>query len=86
MFTPVPNVGGPAPSIACRQLAMILALFALTLAAVSAQNYSIDWHNIAGGGGTSTGGVHSDSGTIGQEDAGGPMTGGSFRSRAVSGA
>ena len=40
--------------------------------------YSIDWHTIAGGGGTSTGGVYSVSGTIGQPDAGGPMTNGQY--------
>ncbi|MGH8024766.1 MAG: hypothetical protein ACRED1_14345, partial [Limisphaerales bacterium] len=44
----------------------------------SAQNYSIDWHKIAGGGGTSSGGNYSISGTIGQHDAGGPMTGGNY--------
>ena len=44
----------------------------------SGQSYSIDWYKIAGGGGTSTGGVYSVSGTIGQHDAGGPMTGGNF--------
>src|SRR5258706_1821785 len=43
-----------------------------------AQNYSINWYTIAGGGGTSTGGVYSVSGTIGQHDAGGPMTGGNY--------
>ena len=43
-----------------------------------AQNYSIDWYKVAGGGGTSTGGVYTVSGTIGQHDAGGPMTGGNF--------
>jgi len=43
-----------------------------------AQSYSIDWYKIAGGGGTSTGGVYSVSGTIGQHDAGGPLTGGSY--------
>jgi hypothetical protein len=42
----------------------------------SAQSYSIDWYKIASGGGTSTGGVYSASGTIGQPDAGGPLTGG----------
>src|SRR4051812_20687 len=46
-------------------------------AAVQAQNYSIDWFSIDGGGGTSTGGVYSVSGTIGQADAG-HMTGGNF--------
>lgn len=40
--------------------------------------YSIDWSKIAGGGGTSTGGVYGVSGTIGQHDAGGPMTNGSY--------
>lgn len=43
-----------------------------------AQNYSIEWHTIDGGGGTSTGGVYSVSGTIGQPDAGGPMTNGTY--------
>ena len=42
------------------------------------QSYSIDWFKIAGGGGTSTGGVYSVTGTIGQHDAGGPMTGGNY--------
>lgn len=35
----------------------------------SAQSYSIDWYKISGGGGTSTDGVYSVSGTIGQHDA-----------------
>ena len=43
-----------------------------------AQSYSIDWYKIAGGGGTSTGGVYSASGTIGQPDASGAMTGGNY--------
>jgi hypothetical protein len=43
-----------------------------------AQQYSIDWYKIAGGGGTSTGGTYQVSGTIGQQDAGGPMTGGNY--------
>ena len=43
-----------------------------------AQQYSIDWYKIAGGGGTSTGGTYTVSGTIGQHDAGGPMTGGNY--------
>jgi hypothetical protein len=44
---------------------------------VSAQQFSIDWHTIDGGGGTSTGGVFAVSGTIGQPDAG-VMSGGSY--------
>ncbi|MBE0540621.1 MAG: hypothetical protein IH623_04460 [Verrucomicrobia bacterium] len=50
-----------------------LGLFALVLAtwSVHAQtNYAIDWCALDGGGGTSTGGVYSVSGAIGQPDAG----------------
>jgi hypothetical protein len=42
------------------------------------QTYSIDWFKIAGGGGTSTGGTYVVSGTIGQPDASGQMSGGSY--------
>jgi len=42
------------------------------------QVFSIPWHTIDGGGGTSSGGSFTLSGTIGQHDAGGPMTGGSY--------
>ena len=54
--------------------------FALLLVAfkLCAQPYSIDWYKISGGGGTSTGGVYSVSGTIGQPDADGAMSGGNF--------
>jgi hypothetical protein len=44
----------------------------------SGQSYSIDWYKIAGGGGTSTGGTYAVSGTIGQPDASGAMTGGNY--------
>ena len=56
----------------------ILGAIILTLALrVSAQNYSIDWYTIDGGGGTSSGGPYTLSGTIGQPDAG-VHTGGSY--------
>jgi hypothetical protein len=42
------------------------------------QSYSIDWFKIAGGGGTSTGATYQVTGTIGQPDAGGAMSGGSY--------
>jgi hypothetical protein len=42
-----------------------------------AQQYDISWYKIAGGGGTSTGGVYTVSGTIGQHDAG-TLSGGSY--------
>jgi len=46
---------------------------------VNAQEYSIDWHKIAGGGGTSSNGQYVVSGTIGQHDANQqPMTGGNY--------
>ncbi len=46
----------------------------------SGQTYSIDWYKVSGGGGTSTGGVYSVSGTIGQHDAtaNGALTGGNY--------
>ena len=40
----------------------------------SAQNYAISWSKIAGGGGSSTGGVFAMHGTIGQHDASGAST------------
>jgi hypothetical protein len=43
-----------------------------------AQTYSIDWYKIAGGGGTSTGSVYAVSGTIGQPDASGALSGGGY--------
>ena len=51
-----------------------IAVLALAHSALG-QSYNIDWYKVSGGGGTSTGGVYSVSGTIGQHDAGGPMTG-----------
>ena len=42
-----------------------------------AQPYSIDWNKISGGG-TSTNGQYAVTGTIGQPDVGGAMTGGNF--------
>jgi formylmethanofuran dehydrogenase subunit C len=53
-------------------------LLALSAGAARAQSYSIDWYKISGGGGTSSNGQFTVSGTIGQHDAGGPMTGGNY--------
>src|SRR6185503_11802568 len=58
--------------LGCWCLVLLLCL------AAHAQTYSIDWSTIDGGGGTSTGGVYSISGTIGQPDAGPTMSGGNF--------
>src|SRR5271169_2983741 len=57
---------------------LVLLLSLLIPALGFAQQYSIDWFKVAGGGGTSTGGTYVVNGTIGQHDAGGPMTGGSY--------
>jgi hypothetical protein len=57
---------------------LLLSLFLIIPTICIAQTYSVDWYKIAGGGGTSTGGVYSVSGTIGQHDAGGSLTGGSY--------
>lgn len=59
------------------EIKSIAALLALVASVTQAQNYSIDWHTVDGGGGVSTGGVYSVSGTIGQPDAG-RMSGGNF--------
>src|SRR5690242_13550712 len=58
-------------------LVLALSLCAFGVSSGSAQTYSIDWYTIDGGGGTSTGGVYSVSGTIGQPDAG-HMSGGNY--------
>ncbi len=62
-----------------REVALGLALFLwmVGLGGALAQNYTLDWSTIDGGGGTSTGGVFTVSGTIGQPDAG-SMSGGNF--------
>jgi hypothetical protein len=60
-----------------RLLRVLLVAAALTSPSLLAQQYAIDWFTIDGGGGTSTGGVYSLSGTIGQPDAG-RMTGASY--------
>jgi hypothetical protein len=57
--------------------ALLLALAAASVA--PAQNYALDWFTIDGGGGSSSGGVFTISGTIGQPDAGARLTGGNFR-------
>ena len=55
----------------------LLSLLAAGVAGVASAQYSIDWSTMDGGGGTSTGGVYSVSGTIGQPDAG-KMSGGNY--------
>ena len=55
-----------------------LALLLLAPVVLFAQQYSIDWYKVAGGGGTSTGATYQVTGTIGQPDASSAMSGGSY--------
>lgn len=71
-----PHLSDPMKPILSRTLLALAVLCCVPPAL--AQSYSIDWFKIAGGGGKSTGGVYSVSGTIGQHDAGGPMTSGPY--------
>jgi hypothetical protein len=57
---------------------IILFLGLLFPAIGFAQQYTINWHKVAGGGGTSTNGSFQVSGTIGQPDASGLMAGGNY--------
>ncbi len=56
---------------------MVAATLLLPAGAL-AQNYNINWYKVSGGGGASTGGVYTVNGTVGQHDAGGPLTGGKY--------
>jgi hypothetical protein len=58
------------------RIAVVAAL--LLPAGALAQNYNINWYKVSGGGGTSTGGAYQVSGTIGQPDASGALTGGDY--------
>jgi hypothetical protein len=57
---------------------LFLAWAVLIPSASFAQQSTIDWHKIAGGGGQSAGGPFQVSGTIGQPDAGATITGGNY--------
>ncbi|MEM1330376.1 MAG: GC-type dockerin domain-anchored protein [Planctomycetota bacterium] len=57
---------------------LVAALSGSLVAGAANAQFSIDWYTIDGGGGTSSGGGFVLSGTIGQPDAGAPMTGGTF--------
>ena len=63
-----------------RLLRTATSLLATASCLCAQAQYSIDWSTIDGGGGTSTGGVYTVSGTIGQPDAG-TASGGVFTVR-----
>jgi len=56
----------------------LISFFLFSARLMHAQSYLIDWHKIAGGGGTSTNSQYSISGTIGQPDASMAMTSGQY--------
>ena len=83
LFAEGQKAGGALPSrrYAGGRIALIFTFILLHSAFIlraSGQSYTIDWYKVAGGGGTSTGGVYSVSGTIGQHDVSGAMTSGNF--------
>ncbi len=65
-----------------KAIVLLMTAFSLLHSAfclsVAAQSYAIDWYKIAGGGGTSTGLNYSVTGTIGQHDASGVLSGGNY--------
>jgi hypothetical protein len=65
------------PMNARREFALLFLLLGLP-AATNAQPFDIDWHTIAGGGGSSSGGNFTLVGTSGQFDAG-SLSGGAFQ-------
>lgn len=63
------------PRLLC--LCAVLFLTAVAMPA-GAQQYAITWYKVSGGGGGSTNAPYAINGTIGQHDAGGPMTSGAY--------
>ena len=61
-----------------KSLAKYCCGLALALPLATQAQFRIDWFTVDGGGGTSTGGVYSVSGTVGQPEAGGVITGGNY--------
>ena len=79
------RAGSPLPAAARKRVGAVpvwlrllcFCLLTSVLGLSASAQYSIDWSTIDGGGGTSTGGVYTVSGTIGQPDAG-QMSGGNY--------
>lgn len=62
----------------CKLEACIVTVLMALALTVPAQNYAINWFKISSGGGTSSNVNYAVTGTIGQPDAGGAMTGGPY--------
>src|SRR6516162_7796533 len=63
---------------AIKRSILILTVTLMGILSGRTQNYSIDWYKTSGGGGTSSNGQYVLSGTIGQHDVSGPLTGGTY--------
>jgi hypothetical protein len=61
-----------------KKLVLLLSLLTASGGPIFAQQYSIAWFKVAGGGGTSSNAQYIVNGTIGQPDASVAMTGGSY--------
>jgi hypothetical protein len=72
----IASASGLAQSKTCRLRPIFFCFLSLCFRAWG--DYSLNWSTFDGGGGTSTGGVYAVSGTIGQPDAGGPLTNGQY--------
>lgn len=82
--SPIKSAGKPVHSRTGQRtltLGLVSAVFCFlssVLCLPSSAQFALDWWTIDGGAGTSTGGVYSVSGTIGQPDAGPALSGGQF--------
>jgi hypothetical protein len=56
----------------------LIALLLVVSIALAASGYDLTWWTVDNGGGQSVGGTYTLSGTLGQAEAGQPMTGGNF--------
>jgi hypothetical protein len=61
-----------------KMLILNIPVFLIVTLVAHAQQYSLDWYKVSGGGGAGTGGIYSVNGAIGQPDASGPLTGGTY--------
>ena len=59
-------------------LLCLLLVVSVPVIASSGGSFDLSWETLDGGGGTSSGGSYALSGTIGQADAGGPLSDGDY--------
>ncbi len=59
-------------------LTLFIASLVVFLTMAASNDFSISWWTVDGGGGTNQGGGYAVNGSIGQPDAGSPMSGGDY--------